>query len=57
LAPIAAVPVRLGAPAVDPSQALIVALDKAGLSQAEAERINATEVPGEPVHKDKLSAR
>jgi hypothetical protein len=43
--------------AVDPTQALVVALEKAGLSKAEAERINATEIPAEPVHRDKLRAR
>ncbi|GLR48217.1 S41 family peptidase [Sphingomonas astaxanthinifaciens] len=43
--------------AVDPAQALVVALEKAGLSKAEAERLNATEVPAEPIHSDKLRAR
>ena len=43
--------------AVDPKQALIVALEKAGLSRAEAERIDATEIPAEPVHRHKLRAR
>lgn len=43
--------------AVDPTQALIVALEKAGLSRADAERINATEIPAEPVHRTKLKAR
>jgi len=43
--------------AVNPKQALIVALEKAGLSHAEALRIDATEVPAEPVHRDKLRAR
>ena len=43
--------------AVDPRRALIVALEKAGLSLAEAERIDATEIPAEPVHRDKLRAR
>ena len=43
--------------AVDPKQALIVALEKAGLSRAEAGRIDATEIPAEPVHRDKLRAR
>lgn len=43
--------------AVDPTQALIVALEKAGLSHAEAERLNATEIPAEPVHRNKLKAR
>ncbi|MCH8616488.1 S41 family peptidase [Sphingomonas sp. SM33] len=43
--------------AVDPKQALVVALEKAGLSHADAVRIDATEVPLEPVHKDKVRAR
>lgn len=43
--------------AVDPTQALIVALEKAGLSHEEAVRLNATEIPAEPVHRDKLRAR
>jgi Peptidase family S41 len=43
--------------AVDPRQALIVALEKAGLSHDEAVRLDAEEVPAEPVHSDKLRAR
>ena len=43
--------------AVDPKQALVVALEKAGLSHAEAVKLDAQEVPAEPVHADKLSAR
>jgi hypothetical protein len=43
--------------AVDPKQALIVALEKAGLSHEEAVKLDAQEVPGEPVHSDKLRAR
>jgi C-terminal processing protease CtpA/Prc len=43
--------------AVDPKQALIVALERAGLSKAEAVKLNAQDVPAEPVHKDKLAAR
>ena len=43
--------------AVDPKQALVVALEEAGLSHAEALRIDATEIPLEPVHKDKVRAR
>jgi hypothetical protein len=43
--------------AVDPKQALVVALEKAGLSHEEAVRLDAQEVPGEPVHSDKLRAR
>lgn len=42
---------------VDPTQALVVALEKAGMSHEEAVRIDATEVPAEPVHHDKLQAR
>jgi C-terminal processing protease CtpA/Prc len=43
--------------AADPKQALVVALEKAGLSHAEAVRLDAQEVPAEPVHADKLRAR
>jgi C-terminal processing protease CtpA/Prc len=43
--------------AVDPKQALVVALEKAGLSKGEAARLDATEIPAEPVHADKLRAR
>jgi hypothetical protein len=43
--------------AVDPKQALVVALERAGLSTADAVRIDATEIPAEPVHRDKLRAR
>jgi hypothetical protein len=43
--------------AVDPKQALVVALEKAGLTHEEAQRIDATEIPAEPVHSDKLKAR
>ena len=43
--------------AVDPKLALVKALELAGLTPADAARIDATEVPGEPVHKDKLRAR
>lgn len=42
---------------VDPKQALVVALEKAGLSHAEAIKLDAQEVPAEPVHSDKLRAR
>lgn len=41
----------------DPKQALVIALEKAGLSHEEAVRIDATEIPAEPVHRDKLRAR
>lgn len=43
--------------AVDPKQALVLALEKAGLNHAEAVRLDAQEVPAEPVHLDKLRAR
>jgi hypothetical protein len=41
----------------DPEQALVVALEKAGLSRDEAVRLSAGEKPAEPVHSDKLRAR
>jgi hypothetical protein len=41
----------------DPKQALVIALEKAGLSHEEAVRLDAQEVPVEPVHSDKLRAR
>jgi hypothetical protein len=43
--------------AVDPKQALVVALEKAGLSHAEAVKLDAQEAPAEPIHADKLRAR
>ena len=43
--------------AVDPKQALVVALEKAGLSHEEAVKLDAQEVPAEPVHRDKLRSR
>ncbi len=43
--------------AVDPKQALVVALEKAGLSDDEAVKLDSEEVPAEPVHSDKLRAR
>ena len=43
--------------AVDPKQALVVALKKAGLSDDEAVKLDALEVPAEPVHSDKVRAR
>ena len=43
--------------AVDPKQALVVALEKAGLSHDEAVKLDAAEVPAEPVHADKLRSR
>ena len=43
--------------AVDPAQALIVALEKSGVSHDQAVALNALEVPAEPVHRDKLRSR
>ena len=43
--------------AVDPKLALVTALEKAGLSHDEAVRLDALEVPAEPVHRDQLRAR
>ena len=43
--------------AVDPKQALVVALEKAGLSHDEAVKLDTQEVPAEPVHSDKLRSR
>jgi hypothetical protein len=43
--------------AVDPKLALVVALEKLGLSHAAAVRLDAGEVPAEPVHRDKVRAR
>ena len=42
---------------VDPKQALVVALEKAGVSHDQAVKLDAGEVPAEPVHSDKLRAR
>jgi hypothetical protein len=41
----------------DPREALVVALEKAGLSHAQAVTLDAREIPAEPVHSDKLCAR
>jgi hypothetical protein len=41
----------------DPKEALVVALEKAGPSHEEAVKLDAQEVPAEPVHRDKLRAR
>lgn len=41
----------------DPSQALRIALEQAGVDPAEAARLDAAEVPAEPVHSNKLRAR
>ena len=43
--------------AIDPKQALVVALEKAGLSHAQAVKLDAQDVPAEPVHREKLPAR
>jgi C-terminal processing protease CtpA/Prc len=40
----------------DPKQALVLALEKAGISHEEAVRLDAQEVPAEPIHSDKLRA-
>jgi hypothetical protein len=42
---------------VDPKQALVFALEKAGVSHDEAVKLDAQEIPAEPVHSDKLRAR
>jgi C-terminal processing protease CtpA/Prc len=42
---------------VDPKLALVKALELAGLRHDEAVRLDAQEVPAEPVHADKLRAR
>ena len=41
----------------DPKQALVKALELAGLSHDEAVKLDAQEAPAEPVHSDKLRAR
>ena len=43
--------------AADPKLALVVALEKAGLSHEQAVALDAQEIPAEPVHSDKLRAR
>ena len=43
--------------ATDPKLALVKALELSGLSHEEAVRLDAGEVPAEPVHKEKLAAR
>jgi hypothetical protein len=43
--------------AVDPKLALVKALEMASVPQQEATRLNAGEVPAEPVHREKLAAR
>jgi hypothetical protein len=43
--------------AVDPKDALVVALEKAGLTHAQAVKLDAQEIPAEPVHSEHLSAR
>jgi hypothetical protein len=43
--------------AVDPKLALVKALELAGLSHDDAVKLDAQEVPAEPVHSDKLRAR
>ena len=41
----------------DPKQALVVALEKAGVPHGEAVKLDAEEVPAEPVHADEVRAR
>jgi hypothetical protein len=41
----------------DPKEALVLALEKAGLSHEDAVKLDAQEVPAEPIHSDKLRAR
>jgi len=41
----------------DPKQALVLALEKAGVPHEQAVKLDAQEVPAEPVHADKLRAR
>lgn len=43
--------------AVDPRLALVKALELAGVSHDQAVRLDAGEIPAEPVHKEKLAAR
>ena len=43
--------------AVDPKDALVVALEKAGVARDEAVKLDAAEVPAEPIHSDKVRAR
>src|SRR6476659_94662 len=43
--------------AVDPKLALVVALERLGLDHAAAVRLDAGEVPAEPIHRDKVRAR
>lgn len=42
---------------VDPKLALVTALEKAGVSHADAVKLDAEEVPAEPIHSDKVRAR
>ena len=41
----------------DPKQALVMALERAGLPREEAVKLDAQEAPAEPVHAEKLRAR
>ncbi len=43
--------------AVDPKDALVVALERSGVGVEEAVRLDKLEVPAEPIHSDKLRAR
>lgn len=42
---------------VDPKLALVTALEKAGVGHAEAVKLDAEEVPAEPIHADSVRAR
>lgn len=42
---------------VDPKDALVVALEMAGVARDEALRLSAAEVPAEPIHSDEVRAR
>ncbi len=42
---------------VDPRQALVVALEKAGVPREQALAIDSAEIPAEPVHRDRLRSR
>jgi hypothetical protein len=43
--------------AVDPKLALVKALELAGVNHDEAVKLDAQEIPAEPVHKDKIQSR
>lgn len=43
--------------AVDPKDALVVALERAGISHGEAVKVDAEEIPAEPIHSEKVRSR